>query len=220
MASWFARLMRAGATPDGLARRLADYPPYRAPHAGPPRRWSPAQARENLADLLAHRDERLALLTGLLREYGIDPGPALAGGDPLPLVDQLHAWAETAWRTLRHADAQSRKRWVTLSREGIDIAFSLALDVALLLGELIRRGDPRWTWALDEDPGSRRDDMFTAMRPVLLLPGTVAGMPDFPLDLEEIVVHRYLRPDDSGRVLNPWHRVVADALARRYDLAP
>ena len=220
MVSWFARLTRAGASPHGLARRLADYPPYRAPHAGPPRRWSPAQARENLADLLAHRDERLALLAGLLRECGIDPAPALAGGDPLPLVDKIHAWAESAWRTLRPADKQSRERWVTLSRDGADIAFSLSLDVALLFGELIQLHDPRWTWALDEDPSSRRDGMFTAMRPVLLLPSTVAGMPDFPLDLEDIVVDRYLHPDDSGIVLNPWRRVVADALERRYDLVP
>ncbi len=220
MLSWFAGLKRTGAGSNSLARRLADYPPYRAPNAGPPRRWTPAQARENLDDLLAHRDERLALLGGLLREAGIDPAPALAGGDPLPLIDQLHGWAESGWRTLRPADPQSRTRWLALSREGVDIAFSLALDVALLLGELIRRHDPRWTWALDEDPGNRRDGMLSAMRPVLLLPSAVPGMPDSQLDLEHIVVSRYLEPDDVAHELNPWRRIVSHALDGRYDRRP
>lgn len=217
MLSWFARLTRAGSAPNGLAQRLAHYPPYRAPHAGPPQCWSPAQARDNLDDLLAHRDERLAALAGLLREYGIDPAPALAGGDPLPLVDQLHEWAGATWPTLPPPDAQARARWLASSRDGADIPFSLALDVALLLGELIRRRDRRWTWALDEDPVNRRDGMLTAMRPVLLLRNPVAGRPDVELDLENLVVARYLRPGDVAFMLNPWRRTVADALSGACD---
>ena len=211
MASWFARLTRAGASPNGLARRLADYPPYRAPHVGPPRRWSPAQAHENLQHLLAHLDERLAALAGLLRDDGIDPAPALAGGDALALVDQIHAWAGATWPALLRKDQTTLAHWLATTRDGDDIAFSMLLDVALLFGELIRRRDPRWIWALDEKAANRRDGMVSAMRPVLLL------RPDIELDLEDIVVGRYSHPDDSGIVLNPWRRIVTGATTGAYD---
>lgn len=217
MASWFARLTRGGASPDGLARRLAHYPPYRAPHLGPARRWSPAQARENLQHLLAHLDERLAALAGLLRDDGIDPAPALAGGDALALVDQIHAWAGATWPALLRKEQATLACWLATTRDGDDIAFSMLLDVALLFGELIRRRDPRWIWALDEKAANRRDGMVSAMRPVLLLPAAGPAVPDIELDLEDIVVARYRHPDDSGIVLNPWRRIVTDATTGAYD---
>ena len=220
MASWFARLVRADAPPNSLARRLADYPPYRAPHVGPPRRLSTAQARENLRHLLAHLDERLAALTSLLREEGIDPAPALAGGDALALVDRIHAWAGDTWPALLRKEQVALAHWLATTRDGDDIVFSMLLDVALLFGELIRRRDPRWIWALDEDPVNRRDDMVSAMRPVLLLPSTAPGLPDTELDLEDIVVGRYRKPGDVEYQLNPWRRIVTDATTGRYDPIP
>jgi len=219
MASWFSRLARPAAPPNDLASRLAGYPAYRAPHAGPPRQWTPAQARENLQYLLAHLDERLAALSALLRAQGIDPAPALAGGDPLPLVDQLHDWATAAWPALLRPGQSTLSHWLASSREGGNIAFSMALDTALLLGELIRRRDPRWTWALDEDAGNRRDGMVSAMRPVLMLRGTKAGLPDVLIDLEDEVVGRLRKPDMSYPT-NPWRATVSDALAGRYEPVP
>jgi hypothetical protein len=216
MASWFARLTRAGAAPNDLARRLADYPPYRAPHAGPAKRWTPAQARENLQYMLAHRDERLAALAGLLRDDGIDPAPALAGADPLPLVDQLWAWAEANWPALRRPEQATLAHWHATTRDGSDIAFSMLFDTGLLLGELIRRKDPRWTWALDEDADNVRDGMTSAMRPVLLLRSEVRDMPDALLDPEDQVVGKYRKPDVAYPG-NPWRRTVADALSGAYD---
>ena len=219
MVSWFARLMRPGASPHGLARPLADYPPYRAPHVGPPRRLSTAQARENLQHLLAHLDERLAALADLLRAQGIDVAPALAGADPLPFIDQLHDWAGASWPALRRPGQETLAHWLASTRDGGDIAFSMVLDTALLLGELIRRHDPRWIWALDEDAGNRRDGMVSAMRPVLLLRGTTPGLPDVLIDVEDEVVGKYRKPD-MAYPTNPWRRTVSDAIAGRYDPVP
>ena len=216
MASWFARLTRAGAAPNELARRLADYPPYRAPHVGPARRWSPAQAQENLQHLLAHLDERLVALAGLLRADGIDPAPALAGADPLPFVDRLYDWAGATWQALRRPEQGTLAHWLASTRDGTDIAFSMVLDTALLLGELIRRHDPRWIWALDEDASNRRDGMVSAMRPVLMLRSDIPDVPDALLDLEDEVVGKYRKPDMTYPT-NPWRETVADALAGRYD---
>lgn len=217
MVSWFARLMRAGPASNDLARRLSHYPPYRAPHVGPPRRWTPEQAHENLQHLLAHLDERLAAVGALLREDGIDTAPALAGGDALALVDQIHAWAGAHWPALLRKEQATLAHWLGTTRDGDDIAFSMLLDVSLLFGELIRRRDPRWIWALDEDPVNRRDGMVSAMRPVLLLRSTRPDVPDIDLDLEDLVVGRYAHPDDSGIVLNPWRRTVNEAITGALD---
>lgn len=216
MASWLSRLVRPRAAPNDLARRLADYPPYRAPHVGPPRRLTPAQSHENLQHLLAHLHERLGAIAGLLREHGLDPAPALAGADPLPFIDQLYDWASTTWPVLHRPEQATLAHWLASSRDGPDIAFSLVLDTALLLGELIRRHDPRWIWALDEDARNRRDDMVSAMRPVLMLPGTSPDLPDVLIDIEDEVVGKYRKPDMSYPI-NPWRATVSDALAGRYD---
>lgn len=216
MASWLSRLVRPRAAPNDLARRLADYPPYRAPHVGPPRRLTPEQSRENLQHLLAHLDERLAAIAGLLREQGLDPAPALAGADPLAFVDRLYDWAGATWPALRRPEQATLAHWLASTRDGADIAFSLVLDTALLLGELIRRHDPRWIWALDEDSRNRRDDMVSAMRPVLMLRGAAPDLPDVPIDIEDEVVGKFRKPDMSYPI-NPWRATLSDALAGRYD---
>jgi len=216
MASWLSRLTRPGAAPNDLARRLADYPPYRAPHVGPPKRLTPAQSLENLQHLLAHLDERVAAITGLLREQGLDPSPALAGADPLPFVDRLYAWAGATWPALRRPEQATLAHWLASTRDGNDIALSMVLDTALLLGELIRRHDSRWVWALDEDARNRRDGMVSAMRPVLKLPATAPDLPDVLIDIEDEVAGKYRKPDLSYPV-NPWRATVSDALAGRYD---
>lgn len=212
MPDWLARLTRRArpAPASALPQALAHYPPYVAPHAGPPGRLARAQADENLAHLLAHLDQRLAALSTLLHDFGIDPAPALAGADPGPLLDALHGWAQAEWRATHDAELAVLGRWLGSPRSGREIVFSLLLDVALLLGELVRRRDPRWEWALDLDPANRRDGMPSAMRPVLLRrdPDHVKLM-----DLEATVIERWRHPDDVGNALNEWRRIVRDATA-------
>ena len=50
-----------------LKRLLAGYLPYRIPHRGAGRRLSSAQAEANLDYLLDHQEERLAIVSALLR---------------------------------------------------------------------------------------------------------------------------------------------------------
>jgi hypothetical protein len=177
---------------------------------------TPAQAHENLQHLRAHLDERLAAIAGLLREQGLDPAPVLAGADPLPFVERLHDWAGATWPALWRPEQGTLAHWLASTRDGPDIALSMVLDTALLLGELIRRHDPRWNWALDEDASNRRDGMVSAMRPVLMLRGATPDLPDVLIDIEDEVVGKFRKPDMSYPI-NPWRATVSDALAGRYD---
>jgi hypothetical protein len=215
MPSLLNRLIGAG--PASLAQRLKAYPAFNAPHAGPATEWTQAQAEANLAYLVAHRDERLQALGGLLAVYGIDPAPALEGRDPGPLLDALHAWAKENWPALHDPKLATRERWQRTSRRGDEIVYALLMDVAILLGELIVRQRPDFRWALDVDDENARDGMTSYHRPVLIAHRQGDGG-QVELDIEEIVVSRYLQPRNPALVLlNGWKQVVTDAVTGAYE---
>ncbi|HUG23537.1 hypothetical protein [Piscinibacter sp.] len=222
MAGWLDRLRRSTSGPagTGLAAHLRDYPPYAAPHAGPPTRWTLEQAHENLAYLLQHRDQRLQVLGELLAAEGIEVGRARDDGDWLPLVDALHHWANARWPALHEPDIVTEATWLRSTRCDGEIAFSMLMDVALLLGELIIRRHPGYRWDLDLDEVNGRDGMRSYLRPVLLLPAHGAMPSAVVLDLEDIVVSRYLHPEyKANKLLNTWAQVVEDAVSGRYEAA-
>jgi hypothetical protein len=222
MAGWLARLRRSSSAPaaDELATRLHDYPPYAAPHAGPPSRWTPEQARENLAYLLEHREQRLQVLGGLLAAEGVTIGPALEGGDPKPLLAELHRWANERWPALHDPKIASDAVWLGSTRGGSEIVYSMLMDVAILLGELIVRRHTGYRWELDLDEVNGRDGMRSYMRPVVLLPAHGAMPSAVVIDVEDLVVGRYLHPEyTTNRLLNEWARVVGDAVSGGYEAA-
>jgi hypothetical protein len=210
--AWFGK--RHTASP--LARRLRDYPPYDAPHVGHGRQLSETQARANLAYFEQALPQRLHTVAALLRdEAGIEVDAALAAPDPqgLALADALHRWAGDAWPALLASRSGALEGWLQSRRAGDDIVFSMLLDVAILLGELVRRGNPDWHWGLDLNAENLADDMASARR-VVLLAEPVGEMPHpFVLDVEDVVVHRFLHPGDpSQRLLNPFRRLVQEGL--------
>lgn len=214
--AWFSR--RRPASP--LARRLSTYAPYDAPFAGHGRQLSEAQARANLAyfqQALPHRLHGVALL--LREQAGIEVDAALAAptAQGPALADALHHWAAEHWPGLRGADALQAAGW-RLPRRGSEgesegIVFSMLLDVAILLGELVRRGNPDWRWALDLDPDNLADGMASARR-VVLLAEPVGPQPcPAVLDVEDIVVHRFRNVGRPGHGwVNPFRRLVDEGL--------
>lgn len=210
--AWFGK---RGPASD-LARRLRDYPPYDAPHAGRGRQLSDPQARANLAHFEQVLPLRLRAIAGLLREHArieVDAALAAPAAQGPALTDALHRWAAEHWPALQAGQPATLERWLQSRRDGSDIVFSMLLDVAILLGELVRRGNPDWHWGLDLDGESLADGMVSARR-VVLLADPVGQMPrPFVLDTEDIVVHRFLHPDDpSQRLLNPFRRLVEEGL--------
>ena len=218
MAGWFSRWRSPEGEAGALSRRLRDYPPYAVPHPGPGERLTAEQAQENLAYLLGQREHRLQALHRLLAGYGVDISPALAGDDPRPLLDQLHAWANRYWPDLSGHRRRSLSSWLSSSRQGDEIAYSMLMDIAILLGELIRIRRPDFQWGVDLDEANGRDGMVSYRRPVLKIPhGAAMPVPLF-LDLEDIVVGRFLQPDDpTQRLLNGWARLVDEAVSGAHE---
>lgn len=203
-----------------LAQRLGSYPPYQAPFPGHPPALDLAQARANLDYLLAQRTERLANLDGLLADDGIDVRSGLTADDPSPLLDGLHHWAKTQWPGLHDRKLASTATWLRSSRDGPEIVYSLLMDVAILLGELIVRRRPRFVWSLDLDPengpggipGAPDDFMTSYKRPVVMIPKGGPLLAPIILDVEDIVVMKYLQAKQpTSWLLNDFRRFVVDA---------
>ncbi len=200
-----------------LAARLASYPPYDAPHVGWGRAITLEQAEENLAHLKAVLPQRLAIVGQLLRDdAGIDIEPALAA--PLEqgpaLASALNRWVGERWPVLHEPRMRFGEDWKFSRREGADIAYSLALDVALVLGELIVRGNPAWRWGVDRDKANLRDGMASARRLVLLADRVGRAPRGFEVDVEAIVVERLCTIDYANAHLthmDSWRRVVDEA---------
>lgn len=220
MPAWLDRLTRGKADAGSLKQRLATYAPYAAPFAGPAAGWTLAQAQANLDYLLQQRAERLRCLGELLAPYAIDTEPALSGADPDPLLDALHRWANEQWPGVHVPKIATRERWLASPRRGGEIVYSMLMDVAILLGELIVRRRPGFRWGLDLDETNGRDGMTSYKRPVLLAWRGGSAPAQVELDVEEIVVLRYLQPRNPAlTLLNGWKQLVRDAAAGKYERA-
>jgi hypothetical protein len=197
-----------------LTKRLADYPPYELPHLGWGDKISVVAARENLHYFSAVMPQRLQIVGELLRaEAGVDLAAALQAPRELglPITDALHLWAGRCWPALLQPRFKPVEAWLSSRRAGDAIVLSMVVDVAIALGELIRRANADWRWDIDLDQSNLEDPMISARR-VVLLADPVGGMPDpFMIDVEFIVMSRYRNPQDTSYQLpgmNPWRRLV------------
>jgi hypothetical protein len=211
-------LLKAEPEPGALALRLRRYPPFDRPHPGYGQGLSEAQALANLAHVHAVCAQRLALVGPLLQEEaGVDLPTALAApaAQAATVATALQRWAGAAWPALQppHAPARPLQHWLHSTGRGDDIVYSLLADIALALGELIRRGNPTWRWGVDLDPRNLADDMPSARRVVLLADAAPALPHPVVLDVEDVVVARFQRPQDPGqRLLNPFVQLLEQGL--------
>jgi len=237
-AMWSWLTQKTDGEGEALLQRLRDsYPVYAAPH---PYRdggqlLSLDQATANLEYLRTQRALRLRIVGDFLHvEAGVDVAAALAGGEPAALLDGLQRWSLHAFPALKKAAPQLARDevWLASDRRGPEIVYSLLMDLALLLAELILVQRPAFRWALDLDEESLREGMDSARRPVLqylpaltapvpaptLAIGGDAAMPPVQLDVEAIVVHRYREPESpSLQWMNGWALLVNDACRGAYE---
>jgi hypothetical protein len=209
-----------------LERRLSSYAPYQAPFPGDPLKLSVDQVQANLDYLLDHRAERLARLGELLADDDIDVRAGLAADDCKPLLVAVHGWAKTEWPGIHDRRIASIRGWRASTRTGAEIVYSLLMDVAILLGELIVTRRPQFVWSLDldpengpgSDPASPDDAMETYKRPVVQIPKGGPFPAPITLDVEAIVVYKYLKAREPVTwLLNDFHRVVDDAVSGAYE---
>lgn len=196
-----------------LAARLRQYPPFVLPHPGSGDELSDDQARGNLANWLQQREQRLATITRLLHDdAGLDTAPALAAPrqHAAALCRALQQWATQAWPALPPHPRPAYSHWLHSRRDGDGLVYSMLADLALLLGELVCRGNPVWRWGVDLDPQNVADGLLTARRIVLLAD---VGGHRFVLDVEAVVVARYLDAEaPAQRLLDPLRQLVERGL--------
>lgn len=182
-----------------LVRRMESYPVYRAPYPGVPWSLSILEAEANLSYLLENRQERLRILSNVLSEGGVNLASDLSTADSSDLLAQLHTWTKRHWPGIFDRRLGSTDRWLASSREGREIVYSLLMDVAILLGDLVVTRKPQYMWSLDLDPENEndplkgKDGMLSYKRPVVQIPKGGPFPAPIILDFEDIVVGLYRR---------------------------
>jgi len=173
MAGWLRRWLGSSPSSSGLSTLLAEYPPYAVPHPGPARELTVAQCRANLDYLLDQREQRLTGLAALVGTFGIDLRAGLGAADPAALLDALEQWARAEWPRIRIDGIGDPERWQRSDKAGADIALSMVMDVAIVLGEIVVRRRADFAWQLDLDPANKR--MQSYRRVVVMKPADAAA---------------------------------------------
>lgn len=156
MSGWLTRWLTPKSQGGRLKALLAAYPAYAIPHPGAARRLKLAQCQDNLRYLLDHRGQRLATFAGLLQNFDIDLHAELAAVDPRPLLDALERWAVAEWPGVYIDGIGDPGRWEESDKAGADIALSMLMDTAIVLGEIVVRHRADFGWQLDLDPANKR----------------------------------------------------------------
>lgn len=200
-----------------LERLLSNYPPYLAPHSGFGIELSRPAAQENLSYLNSVYLERLDAISILLHNAAdIDVYPALAAPKEHgpSLADALHRWAINSWQPLAEHREKTMKSWLHTTRHGENIIFSMLLDIAFLLGEVIRRGNSDWHWGIDLSEVNLWDGMASARRIVLLADPVGKHLETFDLDIEAIVVDLFLHGNQVTQKLQNNLRIAMEEAFR------
>jgi hypothetical protein len=211
---WISRLRSRNQLPD----LLKTYPVYRAPYPQRAMVLSVYQALENLRYLLDHKESRLKILDQFLMHWGINVLGSLRQEKPETLVSALHKWSGTVWPQAHDERIANNKRWQASCREGEEIIYSLIMDTAILLGELIIVHRPSYVWAVDLNEENINFGRVSGKRCVVQAKNLAE--PDIPIivDVEAIVVDRFLYPNDfSQRHENLWWQAVKDAISGTYE---
>ncbi len=206
---------RAPSEGERLAARLKDYPPYDIPHAGPANALDEREANENLEFFLEQKSARLDALDTLLHDEGIALKASLAVGKVLPLVDELHQWADSTWPGAIAIERRDRDVWRCTHYRDEDILYAVALDTAVALGELVCFHQPRFEWAIDRLPDNVADGMPSVNRVVLIGPAPEPHMFPTVLDLEVAAASVVSDPRaDRFRFINYWKESVTYAIEK------
>ncbi|MBX2884055.1 MAG: hypothetical protein KTR32_29140 [Granulosicoccus sp.] len=204
-------LLKRSVKPTAFQQQVAAYPEYAAPHSGSPHLlFSADQARENLHYLLDMKASRIAILAALVKQEGITLPENLDTEDPKTLINQLHGWAGVRWAECHRKDNADRKHWLNVTnRTGDDKIYSVVMDTAIVLGELVIKHKPQFAWAVDIDPENLADGMATSNRCVLAGHLESEAAAPYLLDVEQIAAERYY---DAGNIRqrhdNTWGQFI------------
>jgi len=210
---WLNRMGSSSTSSSLLATLLKDYPPYEIPFPGPARLLTEEQAWQNLHYLLENRKQRIVHLKSLLAHWHIHLDKIVKQGDYQTLVEELYQWGGEYWKAVYKPKLATNEAWKSTTRRGDQVVYSMLMDVAILLGEIVVNRRPSYHWTIDVDPDNVNDEMPTVKRPVLQVARNDVIPSPITLDVEALVVDRYLKPDSTIlRLRNIWLESINDAI--------
>ena len=190
-----------------LKHRLEAYEAYAMPFPGTARRLSIEQCEGNLGYLLDNRTHRQAVLGELLRHWNID---IYDRTNVAALLTSMDSWAVREWPTAFEKELGDRSTWHRSAKNGRHIVYSMLMDIAILLGELLIEQAPSCCWGLDLTEDSRDTPMESYKRPTLLIHGRDGDFRGV-LDLEAILFGHYQNSEHLDVVdLQLFRRVVLE----------
>ena len=197
------------------------YPAHAAPHPGYARDLTPEQAQANLDWFLASMPDRLQVLDVLLAEFGVPAQPAADTPEARQVwIGQLIDWTRRCWPAQPYRPEHlATDDWLRLPRTGDDAIFSVTLDLATRMGEVVRAACPDWRWGLDMSAASLRGPMLTSRRVVLTTAPLGPQGVRLVRDWEAEVVARYKRAGSidyaAALPFDPWWINFEDACTGR-----
>ena len=200
---------------------LQRYPAHAAPNAGYARELTPEQAQGNLDWFLASLPERLQALEGLLAAFGVPAQPVAITSEARQVwIGQLIDWTRRCWPAQPYRPEHlATDDWLRLPRTGDDAIFSVTLDLATRMGEVVRAACPDWRWGLDMSAASLRGPMLTSRRVVLTTAPLGPQGVRLVRDWEAEVVARYKRAGSidyaAALPFDPWWINFEDACTGR-----
>lgn len=210
-----------------LRALFASYPANPPRHPGPPVALDESQRDANLAQFLATRDRRLAIVADFLRGHGVDTAPLRASpldcGAAVAAARAVDGWLDAALPRRAfspvagdEAPNPPTQAFRADERGGDDRYDGFLADLGLLEGEAIRRADPRFDWAINRLPEFA--DRGSYGRICLIKPGSPGWAPTvFEMDAHMLAIcHPKMAPrgNNSGR----WFgELLNGACERGYD---
>ena len=202
-----------------LAEYLENYPPTPIVHKGLARQLTVEQAKENLSAFLDSVPARLESLQNCLEAVGIRYPNDLALNESRDAVNDIYRWAGETWPVFGEIIGEGvENRWFSGERDDECAIFSVATDVATLLGEIVIHSRPTLHWGVDLDAENLRHAMPSVRRVVLTAPWREETHDSVIVDLEYVVVHQVFRqPARIDQLKNRWLETVEGACRGGYE---
>ncbi len=146
--------------------------------------------------------------------YQIELSPALNGGDYNSVINELYQCAQNEWPSAIKHPIPTRSVWRQTNRCADEIIYSVIMDRAIFLGEIVIHHRPAFTWVVDLDPDNFYDQMASARRIVLQASSLLHPGKNVIVDWEELSVAMLIYSQSaSNRAINLWQRACSEAIS-------
>ena len=137
------------------------------------------------------------MLADLLTGFDIDVHSGMNATSPEPLVTQLYQWSGEHWPRYFDKAIHNGEHWIASTKQDDNPIYSVIMDTAIVIGELIIKHRPTYCWSIDRAPGNK--DMASYNRCVLAAPWLPEPERFVVIDIESRIAQRFLHAHDFGQ---------------------